>query len=118
MATILHSLILLTLISGANCRFALPRICRTFCREIGSLALISTLVCVPADFADSFVAFAAEDVSVLQTVSAEQPKVILNEYRKSTSTGIEFYDYKIGDGPAAKFGDKVAYNYKGRLAGT
>ena len=80
--------------------------------------MISTLVCIPNDFAKTFVAFAAEDVTVLQTVSTEQPKVILNEYRKSTSTGIEFYDYKIGDGPAAKFGDKVAYNYKGRLAGT
>ena len=118
MATALHYSILLLLIAGGNCKFAVPRLCRVFCREIGSLALITTLVCIPDQFVNRFVAFAAEDVTVLQTVSVEQPKVILNEYRKSKSTGIEFYDYKIGEGPAAKFGDKVAYNYKGRLAGT
>lgn len=118
MATALHYSILLLLVAGGNCKFAVPRLCRVFCREIGSFALISTLVCIPDQFINRFVAFAVEDVTVLQTVSVEQPKVILNEYRKSKSTGIEFYDYKIGEGPAARFGDKVAYNYKGRLAGT
>jgi FKBP-type peptidyl-prolyl cis-trans isomerase len=43
---------------------------------------------------------------------------VSNEYQKSPSTGIEYYEYKLGDGVPAKFGDKVVYNYKGRLAGT
>jgi hypothetical protein len=38
-------------------------------------------------------------------------------YTKSRSTGIEFYNYKNGDGPEAKMGDRVVFNYKGRLAG-
>lgn len=38
------------------------------------------------------------------------------KYLKS-HTGIEYYDYRVGDGPDVKNGDKVIFNYKGRLAG-
>lgn len=37
-------------------------------------------------------------------------------YLKS-STGIVFYDYKIGDGISPVQGDKITFHYKGRLAG-
>eukprot|EP01041_Mallomonas_annulata_P004371 gene4371-8704_t len=37
-------------------------------------------------------------------------------YRKSTS-GVEYYDYVIGDGISPAYRDKVVFHYKGRLAG-
>lgn len=38
------------------------------------------------------------------------------QYTKS-STGLEYYDYRIGDGEEARVGDKVTINVKGYLAG-
>ena len=38
------------------------------------------------------------------------------QYIKS-STGLEYYDYRIGDGEEARIGDKVSINVKGYLAG-
>ena len=38
------------------------------------------------------------------------------QYARSSS-GIGFYDYKEGDGAEPKMGDKISFNYKGRLAG-
>jgi FKBP-type peptidyl-prolyl cis-trans isomerase len=49
-----------------------------------------------------------------QALSAPQART---EYSRSVGTGIEYYDYKVGDGAAPKVGDKVVFNYKGRLAG-
>jgi FKBP-type peptidyl-prolyl cis-trans isomerase len=49
-----------------------------------------------------------------QALSALQARP---EYSRSVGTGIEYYDYKIGDGASPKVGDKVVFNYKGRLAG-
>mmetsp|Transcript_8289 Transcript_8289/g.8445 ORF Transcript_8289/g.8445 Transcript_8289/m.8445 type:complete len:177 (+) Transcript_8289:276-806(+) len=37
-------------------------------------------------------------------------------YQKS-KTGIEYYDYTIGDGKTPSMGDKISFHYKGRLAG-
>lgn len=51
------------------------------------------------------------DVAHVLALPDERPK-----YSRS-STGIEYYEYKVGDGPAAKYGDKIVWNYKGRLAG-
>jgi hypothetical protein len=39
-----------------------------------------------------------------------------DDYQKSSS-GIEYYDYKVGDGRVIKKGDRVVLDYKGRLAG-
>ena len=89
-----------------------------FGTKFRSLAVACALAVIPAEMANICPVFAADATVVPTSVSIEKPKVVLNEYVKSTSTGIEYYDYKIGEGPAAKFGDKVAYNYKGRLAGT
>mmetsp|Transcript_10780 Transcript_10780/g.10408 ORF Transcript_10780/g.10408 Transcript_10780/m.10408 type:complete len:229 (+) Transcript_10780:176-862(+) len=81
-------------------------------------ALKSTVIAVsfilPAEVINSKISHATE--VVVPTVTNTQPKVVSKEYVKST-TGIEYYDYTIGDGPIATFGDKVVYNYKGRLAG-
>ena len=38
-------------------------------------------------------------------------------YIRSPTTGIEFYDYKTGDGESVTYGSKVVFHYKGRLAG-
>ena len=89
-----------------------------FGMKLRSLAAVFALAIIPAELANICPVSAADATIVPTSVSIEKPKAVLNEYVKSTSTGIEYYDYKIGDGPAAKFGDKVAYNYKGRLAGT
>lgn len=50
----------------------------------------------------------------IQSVNA----VVRNDvqYTKS-ATGVEYYDYKIGDGQEAHIGDKVSMNIKGYLAG-
>lgn len=85
--------------------------------KLRSFAAAFALAVIPAEIAYICPVSAVDEIVVPTTVSIEKPKVVLNEYVKSTSTGIEFYDYKIGEGPPAKFGDKVAYNYKGRLAG-
>ncbi|KAJ1438777.1 hypothetical protein B484DRAFT_444386 [Ochromonadaceae sp. CCMP2298] len=51
-----------------------------------------------------------------QVVSSAYAKSDNSLYTKSAS-GIEFYDYAIGEGANAKMGDKVAVNAKGFLAG-
>jgi hypothetical protein len=112
-----QAIISLMLISSALGRPDFHNICREIGQNIKFAAISSVFVAFPTAIATPLVAFAAEEIVIPATVKIEQPKVVLNEYIRSTSTGIEFYDYKIGDGPAAKFGDKVAYNYKGRLAG-
>ena len=89
-----------------------------FGTQLRSLAAACVLAVIPVEMVNICPVSAADAIAVPTSVSVERPKVVLNEYVKSTSTGIEYYDYKIGEGPAAKFGDKVAYNYKGRLAGT
>lgn len=114
---VIVNLSLLAIISTVQSRFSLPNSCREFSGIFKSAAVASMLAIIPAEFVSPCVTFAAEEIIVPTTVSIEKPKVALNEYIRSVSTGIEFYDYKIGEGPPAKFGDKVAYNYKGRLAG-
>ena len=49
--------------------------------------------------------------------AATEPDDGRPRYTRSVATGIDFYEYKIGDGPTVKSGDKVSLNYKGRLAG-
>lgn len=110
-------IISLILISSARGRPDFHSVCREIGQNIKVAVIASAFVAFPTSVVTPFVAFAAEEIAVPATVKIEQPKVVLNEYIRSTSTGIEYYDYKIGEGPAAKFGDKVAYNYKGRLAG-
>ena len=109
--------IVLILASSALGRTDLHNVCRELSRSIKVAAISSAFLALPLTIAAPCVSFASEEMIVPAIVKTEQPKVVLNEYIRSTSTGIEFYDYKIGEGPAAKFGDKVAYNYKGRLAG-
>ena len=108
------------LLSSAQC-FDLSRNCRDMSNYFKSALIATALIAIPMELTAT-IAIADETVpsvtiAVPSVVTAEQPKVVLKEYRRSTSTGIEYYDYIIGDGPVAKFGDKVSYNYKGRLAG-
>lgn len=110
-------IISLILISSARGRPDFNSVYREIGQKVKFTAIASVFAAFPVAIMTPFVTFAAEETAIPATVKIEQPKVVLNEYIRSTSTGIEFYDYKIGEGPAAKFGDKVAYNYKGRLAG-
>ena len=91
--------------------------CQSFGKYIKSGIVASAFFAIPVEFVRPSISLAADAVAVPAIVNIDQPKVVLNEYIRSGSTGIEYYDYIIGDGPAAKFGDKVLYNYKGRLAG-
>jgi hypothetical protein len=77
-------------------------------------AAIAVSFILPAEVINSKISHATE--VIIPTVTNTQPKAVSKEYIKSTS-GIEYYDYTIGNGPIATFGDKVVYNYKGRLAG-
>ena len=90
---------------------------QNFGRYFKSCMIASAIFALPVEFAAPSISSAADELAVPAIVNIDQPKVVLNEYIRSGSTGIEYYDYIIGDGPAAKFGDKVLYNYKGRLAG-
>ena len=51
------------------------------------------------------------------TFSSEATAADRPVYSRSPSTGIEYYDYRIGDGADVKMGDKISFNYKGRLLG-
>ena len=106
------------LFSVGQCSFDLSIACRSFSKYVKSGIIASTIFSLPVVLVTPTISFAVDEVAVPAIVNIEQPKVVLNEYIRSSSTGIEYYDYTIGDGPAAKFGDKVLYNYKGRLAGS
>ena len=110
-------ILLFSLVSIAQCGTSFSTTCRSLNKCVKSAFLAAAVFALPVELINVRAALAVDEVVVPSVVVSDQPKVVLKEYIRSTSTGIEFYDYTIGDGPAAKFGDKVSYNYKGRLAG-
>ena len=51
------------------------------------------------------------------TAASAMPPDDRPKYSQSPTTGIQYYEYRLGEGPDVKEGSKVSLNYKGRLAG-
>jgi FKBP-type peptidyl-prolyl cis-trans isomerase FkpA len=92
----------------------------THTSHITSRSLLKSLILPVVPIALSF--SLCPDLSLLagrplpQVVSSVHAKSDSNLYTR-TASGVEFYDYAVGEGAEAKVGDKVAVHAKGFLAG-